>query len=203
MTREVRLASEGETLVAALYGEMPARRAALLCHGAGWDASGWAEVAPRFAKRGVPALALHFRGYDGSSGRTKRETVVQDVRVAVEWLREQGAAEVALVGSSLGGYAVLAASPYVDPECVVAISAPVKPIAASDAQRVKGRKLFICAERDSLGAAPAVQQAFEDANEPKQIRFFSGREHSKGLWTRHQEREEILDVIARFVAEGV
>ena len=65
MSRTVRIRSEGETLQADLYGELPAKRAVVLIHGQGWDADGWRDVAPRFVARGIPALALNLRGHDG------------------------------------------------------------------------------------------------------------------------------------------
>ncbi len=202
MAEEVRIESEGAQLVASLYGELPARRAALLCHGARWDASGWAELAPRFVERGVPALALNFRGYDGSTGRTNRSSAVEDVRNAAAWLRANGAREVALVGASMGGHAVLIASASVAPECVVAISAPVRPIAEGDAKRILGRKLFVCAERDSLGATASVRQAYAGALEPKTLRLFAGREHSKGMF-KAPYGGDALRAILDFVAESL
>jgi hypothetical protein len=84
----------------------------------------------------------------------------------------------------------------------VAISAPVRAISEGDAKRVLGRKLFVCAERDSLGAASAVTQAYTDAEEPKTLRLFPGREHSKALF-RGKHAEEVLDLIVGFVAEGL
>jgi dienelactone hydrolase len=199
---DVHLESEKAKLVGALYGELPAARAALLCHGANWDASGWAEIAPRFAERAGAALALNFRGYDGSSGRTNRTSAVNDVQNAADWLRTNGAGELALVGASMGGSAVLRASASIAPECVVAISAPVRAIPDIEAKRILGRKLFVCAERDSLGAAKAVQQAFADAEEPKTLRFFPGREHSRAL-LRGPHGDDALQTILSFVGEGL
>ncbi|OLC52519.1 MAG: hypothetical protein AUH85_17035 [Chloroflexi bacterium 13_1_40CM_4_68_4] len=202
MAREVQLESEGATLVAALHGELPSSRAALLCHGANWDASGWGDFPGRFTTRGVAVLALNFRGYDGSTGRTNRNSAAVDVRNAAAWLRSNGAREVALVGASMGGYAALVASAAVSPESVVAISAPVRAISDGDAKRILGRKLFVCAERDSLGAAPAVSQAFTDAEEPKMLRLFPGREHSKAMF-KAKYGEEVLELITSFVAQGL
>jgi dienelactone hydrolase len=199
---EVQIDSEHAKLVGALYGELPAARAALLCHGANWDASGWVEIAPRFTERGVAALALNFRGYDGSSGRTNRTSALNDVRNAAAWLRTNGARELALIGASMGGTAVLLASASIAPECVVAISAPVRAISEGDANGVRGRKLFVCAERDSLGAAGAVQRAFAAAEEPKALRFFPGREHSRAL-LRGAHGDYALETILSFVAEGL
>ena len=202
MAREVRIESEGATLVAALHGDLPAPRVAVLCHGANWEASGWGDVPDRFVARGVVALALNFRGYDGSTGRTNRNSAPVDVRNAAAWLRSNGVRDIALVGASMGGHAVLMASAAISPESVVAISAPVRAISEGDAKRVLGRKLFVCAERDSLGAASAVTQAYTDAEEPKTLRLFPGREHSKALF-RGKHAEEVLDLIVGFVAEGL
>lgn len=202
MPREVQIESEGAVLVATLHGELSATRAALLCHGANWDASGWGDVPSRFAARGIAALALNFRGYDGSTGRTNRNSAPIDVRNAAAWLRENGVRDVALVGASMGGHAVLMASAAVSPESVVAISAPVRAISEGDAKRILGRKLFVCAERDSLGAAAAVTQAYTDAEEPKTLRLFPGREHSKAMF-KAKYGEEVLELIIGFVGQGL
>jgi pimeloyl-ACP methyl ester carboxylesterase len=199
---DVRIASEKAQLAGRLYGKLPARRAAILCHGANWDASGWAEIAPRFEERGVPALALNFRGYGRSTGSNNRRSAVVDVVSAAVWLKAEGAGEVALVGASMGGHAVLMASAEVRPESVVAISAPVRAIPAEEAQRIKGRKLFVCAERDFLGAAAAVRQAYEDAAQPKDIRLFPGREHSRAMFEAPYG-EEALRAILDFVSSGL
>ena len=61
--------SEGETIEADLYGRLPAARAAILVHGQNWER--WLEgrcATLRCAR--VPSLALHLRGYCGSSGKT-------------------------------------------------------------------------------------------------------------------------------------
>lgn len=165
-----------------LYGGLPARRAVVLCHGQSWDATGWRDIAPRFVERGIPALALNFRGYDGSTGKTTYESTVADVAAAKTYLRAQGAAEIALVGASMGGYAVLASSFEGDIECVVSISSPVNALDDALARRITGRKLFICADADSLGAAPHVTHTFGVVASPKTLMMHGGQEHSAGMF---------------------
>lgn len=197
-------ASEGETLQAELYGDIPADRVAILVHGQNWDASGWRNVAPRFAARGVAALALNLRGYAGSSGRTNRYrpggrwTPVTDLHAAKAALRERGAGEIALVGASMGGSAVLASTFENDVERVVAISAPVAAVPEELAKKISGRKLFVCADRDSLRAAPNVLRCFTDASSPKTLVFFGGREHSRAMFTASYG-EEAVSAIVEFV----
>jgi pimeloyl-ACP methyl ester carboxylesterase len=201
-------ASEGETLQAELYGDVPADRVAILVHGQNWDASGWRKVAPRLAARGVAALAVNLRGYGSSSGKTNRYrpnapwTPVTDLRAAKATLRERGAREIALVGASMGGSAVLASSFEKDVECVVAVSAPVAAVPEELAKKITGRKLFVCADRDSLRAAPNVFRCFTDASSPKTLVFFGGREHSRAMFAAAYG-EEAVSAIVEFVCRRV
>jgi pimeloyl-ACP methyl ester carboxylesterase len=204
----VRISSEGETLLGDLYGALPSRRAAILVHGQQWDASGWREVAQRIAARGVPALALNLRGYDGSSGKTNAYappapwSPVADLRAAKALLRARGVREIALVGASMGGHAVLASSFEADVESIVSVSAPVTAVPDELSRRITGRKLFVCADRDSLGATPHVLRCFDVVSTPKTLLMFGGKEHSRGMFAAPYGPEAV-DAIVDFVARGI
>lgn len=197
--RTVELRSDGETLQADLYGVLPAPRAVVLCHGQSWDATGWHDIAPRFVARGLPALALNFRGYDGSTGTTTPRSTVVDIAAAKAWLRSEGAAEIALVGSSMGGHAVLGSSFEADVESVVSVSAPVEAVDDALSRRVTGRKLFICASDDSLGATGHTLRTFQVAASPKTLILFGGKEHSMGMF-HAPYAEAVIGAILDFVA---
>lgn len=195
-------------LQADLYGELPARRAVILVHGSSWDASGWREIAPRFVVRGVPALALNLRGYDGSSGTTNRweETgewsPITDVRAAKALLRDRGAREIALAGSSMGGFAVLGSALDGDVECVVAQSAPSAHVPEDSLRRVQGRKLFLGTDGDTVIPHEDVRRAFELVERPKTMLVFGGKEHSRGMFAAPYG-EEAISAIVDFVTRGL
>ena len=195
----VELKSETDTLKADLYGTVPSARAAVLCHGQSWDASGWREIAPQLAQRGVPALALNFRGYDGSTGKTTPASTVVDLHAAKQWLRAAGVQEIALIGASMGGHAVLGSSFERDVEFVVSISASVDPVDDALSRKVSGRKLFICANEDSMGAAPHVLRTFELCDRPKTLLLFGAKEHSIGMF-HAPYGGEVIAAILDFVA---
>jgi dienelactone hydrolase len=199
MPTTVELASDSETLQADLYGALPAARAAILCHGQSWDASGWREIAPQFVARGVPVLALNFRGYDGSTGKTTPASTVADLHSAKAWLKRSGVKEIALVGASMGGHAVLGSSFERDIECVVSVSAPVQPVDDALSRKVTGRKLFICANEDSMGAAPHVLRTFDLCDQPKTLLMFGAKEHSIGMF-HAPYGGEVVAAILDFVA---
>jgi pimeloyl-ACP methyl ester carboxylesterase len=200
--------SEKFTLRADLYGKLPTKRAVVLVHGSSWDALGWRDIAPRFVERGVAALAVNLRGFDGSTGKTGRYipgkpwSPVTDVKAAISLLRERGVREVALVGASLGGSAALGAAIEEDVESVVTISAPVKAVPDEMSALVRGRKLYVCAIGDTLGAAPNVLASFKALKPPKQLLFFGGKEHSRGMFAAPYG-PEALEAIVDFVARGL
>lgn len=206
--RAVELRSEGETITAELHGRLPARRAAILVHGTSWDADGWREVAPRFTARGVAALAVNLRGHGGSTGRIEAFvpgrpwSPMTDLRAAKAWLRDRGAAEIALVGASLGGHAVLASSFEGDVECVVTLSAPVAPVPDELSRRVRGRVLYVCADRDSDGAYPNVLASFAALTVPKTLLVLGGDEHSRAMFSAPYA-DDMLDAVGAFVARGI
>ncbi len=195
-------------LKADLYGKLPTRRAAILLHGQSWDALGWRDIAPLFVKRGLAVLALNFRGYDGSTGKTGRYvkgkpwSPVTDTTAAVAYVQSKGVKEIALVGASMGGSAALAAAIEADIESVVTISAPVKPVPDELSALVRGRKLYVCAIGDTLGAAPNVLASFKALKPPKQLLFFGGKEHSRGMFAAPYG-PEALEAIIGFVARGL
>jgi pimeloyl-ACP methyl ester carboxylesterase len=202
----VRVSSENETLLGDLYGDLPSHRAAILVHGQNWDASGWRDVAPRFVARGIPVFALNLRGYDGSTGKTTEYappaewSPVADLRAAKALLRERGALEIALVGASMGGHAILASSFEDDVECIVSISAPVVAVPDELSRRISGRKFFVCADGDS--AAPHVLRCFDLTAKPKTLLMFGGSEHSRAMFAAPYGAEATLAIID-FVARGL
>jgi dienelactone hydrolase len=147
----------------------------------------------------VPALALNFRGYAGSTGTTGKWTTVTDLAAAKAWLTQAGAREIALVGASMGGHAVLGSSFERDVECVVSISAPVEPVEDALSKKVSGRKLFICANEDSMGAAPHVLRTFDLCDTPKTLLMFGATEHSIGMF-HAAYGAEVIAAILDFVA---
>ena len=125
---------------------------------------------------------------------------VADLRAAKALLRERGATEVALIGASMGGHAILASSFEVDVECIVSISAPVVAVPDELSRRITGRKLFVCADGDS--AAPHVLRCFDVTAEPKMLLMFGGKEHSRGMFAAPYGAEAIEGIID-FVARGL
>jgi pimeloyl-ACP methyl ester carboxylesterase len=83
-------------------------------------------ISRAFTRHGVGVLAIDFRGHGRSGGRsTVGDQEIHDVAAAVAWLREHGYGQVAVLGWSMGGSAVLRyAGLGGEVDAVVSISSP-------------------------------------------------------------------------------
>jgi pimeloyl-ACP methyl ester carboxylesterase len=114
------------------------REAILLLHGySGSVTPDLVELGP-FLRRTAGVLGLDFRGHGGSDdGPTTFGLLeVEDIAGALAWLGDRGVGRVALVGSSMGGIAALAATAVLgDGRLPSADVAPDAPAAALEAPR--------------------------------------------------------------------
>ena len=119
----VRFASaDGTSLSGVLVGAGAA--GVVLVHEYPDDLCGSWPVADYLAKRGLRAFAIDVRcfGLSDCPGGDARGRVVEDVAAAVAELRRRGVSTVALIGSSMGGSAVLIAGARVRPAVAAVVS---------------------------------------------------------------------------------
>ena len=114
----------GTTLVGLALGR--GRSGLVLGHQLGGDLCEWLPQARAFARRGYQALAFDFAGFGHSQHGSAHDRVDTDVVAAAEQLRRRGADRIVLVGSSMGGTAVLSAATRIRPPVagVVSLSGP-------------------------------------------------------------------------------
>lgn len=107
--REVTFPVGPERVCATLTeAEGKSRGTLILIHGLQSCRREFGDAPERLAKRGFTTLALDLRGCGlsgGEAGIVSRERVLEDVRAAIAWLRENGhaRARIGIVGHSLGG----------------------------------------------------------------------------------------------------
>ncbi|MBV1854796.1 alpha/beta hydrolase family protein [Catellatospora tritici] len=136
----------------------------VLAHEADADLCYWAAVAFELRDKGYRVLAFDFNG-NGSSELTARP-YEEDVAEAVQLLRGEGAATVALVGASMGGTSVLVAATRLTPKpvAVVSLSAPFAfgPVGQSVlnvADKLTMPVLYLCGTGDARFAEAAQQMS--------------------------------------------
>ncbi|GAB2472896.1 alpha/beta hydrolase family protein [Jatrophihabitans fulvus] len=121
-------AADGTRLIADHHPSADRRIGCVVAHGF----TGWARnadvlrITDGLTRAGFGVLALDFRGHGRSDGHgTAGRDEIEDVAAAVAWLRGAGYGQVAVLGWSMGGSAVLRyAGLGGDADAVVSVSSP-------------------------------------------------------------------------------
>ena len=146
----------------------------------------WLPVAQRLASQGYLCLLYDYRGLSPSQGQNDLSRRDRDLRAAVGVARARGAASVVLVGASFGGTLALALAAQIQPKAVIILSAPLSAdaftVSEAGLKALTIPKLFM-ASQDDTQYVGAVQQMYDQAPEPKQLRIFPGKNHGDSILT--------------------
>jgi dienelactone hydrolase len=166
---------------------------------------GWREFARLTAAQGLMALTYQWHGCreSGSANETELQKFVDDTRAAINFVREQGAEKVILVGASLGG--VASAKLAIESQAsglVVLASPPSIPQWGFEIQPadldIDIPKLFITAENDSTVPSDATRALFDLAAEPKEWQTYPGTAHGTDLF-EGESGPELQNRILEFI----
>ena len=168
--------TDGGRIEGAFY-TAKSRKAVIFAHGAVFNKESWYFLCEELQAKDIAALSFDFRGCGNSkAGSTGNKSL--DILGASTWLVGQGFTEIAIVGGSMGGAAVLEALPEINTEVsMVVLLAPGGGPAISSK---KIDKLFIVSTEEGL--YPRVLRLFKDSAEPKQLKEFAGRAHAQHMF---------------------
>ena len=185
---------DGIELSGRLFGPRHADAGIVLAHGATVDQSSWFAFAEELGRRGYLVLTFDFRGYcpggdagcsDGSKDTNTRPT---DLHAAIQEIRSFGIERLGLMGSSLGGSAVLtvAADEGDGLDLVVALSA----VSATDddLRMISAPKLFMAGTADD-GIAALAQRFFDASSQPKRLVLLDTGDHGAEMLRGSQSEE--------------
>jgi pimeloyl-ACP methyl ester carboxylesterase len=173
---------DGVELSGRLFGPRDAEAGIVLAHGATGNQSSWFAFAEELGRGGYLVLTFDFRGYcpggDAGCSQGSKDTNARpvDLHAAIKEIRSFGIERLGLIGSSLGGWAVLtvAADEGDRLDLVVALSA----VSATndDLQRISAPKLFMAGTGDD-GFAALAQQFFDASSQPKRLVLLDTGDH--------------------------
>jgi pimeloyl-ACP methyl ester carboxylesterase len=195
--------SDGASLVGVVLGS--GGTGLVLGHQLGSDLCEWLPQARALARRGYRVLVFDFAGFgDSQPGPDGR--VDTDVVAAAVQLRRRGADRIVLVGSSMGGTAVLSAATRIRPPVagVVSLSGP-SGFGGVDAQAAMARLrvpvLFVVGADDQ----PFREQArllYRAARvRDKRLLVVPGGRHGTSLLEFGEDAARLRAAVRRFVAE--
>ncbi len=126
------------------------------------DQSSWWDFAQILADNGYMALAFDFRGYGESDGEKELDLIHRDVEAAIEFLQEESATRIFLIGASMGGTASLKVAERQGVRGVISLSAPSE-FAGLDLKddHIPGPVLLIATEGDR-SATHSIETMIED-----------------------------------------
>jgi pimeloyl-ACP methyl ester carboxylesterase len=196
--------SDGATLVGVVLGR--GRRGLVLGHQLGSDLCEWLPQARAFAKRGYQVLAFDLAGFGDSQHGPADGRVDTDVVAAAAELRRRGTDRIVLIGSSMGGTAVLSAAARIRPPVagVVSLSGP-STFGGVDARAAMARLrvpvLLVAAADDH----PFLEQARElrDAARvgDKRLLVIPGGGHGTSLLEFGEDAPRVRAAVQGFIAE--
>jgi esterase/lipase len=166
---------------------------------------GWEDMADLVAQNGMTALTYQWRGCSdsGSVDEDEIQKFVDDLRGAINYMREQGAKKIILAGASLGGCASAKLAVETQADGLIVIASPPEisqwgfEIVSADVN-TNIPKLFITAENDNTVSQSETRALFDLAAEPKEWQTYSGSAHGTDLFegdNKTQLQEQILEFI--------
>lgn len=195
---------DGATITGELYGSGDT---AVIFSVMGNCDPGWREFAQLTAAQGISALTYQWRGCrdSGSTNEAELKLFVDDLRGAINFMREQGANKIILAGASLGGCASAKLAVESGADGLIVIASPPEisqwgfEITSADLD-TGIPKLFITAENDDTVSIDETRALFDLAVEPKQWQTYPGTAHGTDLFdTEHGDdvQNAILDFILK------
>jgi pimeloyl-ACP methyl ester carboxylesterase len=194
----------GATLVGVVLGR--GRTGLVLGHQVGSDLCEWLPQAQTFAEQGYQVLAFDFAGYgDSQPGAGPATGVDTDVVAAAGQLRGRGADRIVLIGSSMGGTAVLSAAARIHPPVagVVSLSGPASfqgVDAGAAVTRLRVPVLLVAAADDHpfVDDARAMYRAAPVGD--KRLLVVGGGGHGTSLLEFGADAPKVQAAVRRFIA---
>ena len=154
----------------------------VLVHGAAFDAASWELQAARFADEGLAVLAVED---------TSEETLI----AAIDYLEaERGVQEVALLGASAGGAAVIDAA--VDNPDSYDQLVLLSPAGGDVAALNDGPKFFIYSQDE--GAAGSIEQLIADApGQANEVLEVEGSAHAQAIFETSAGTDVVDAILSR------
>jgi len=185
--------ADGGTIHADLYGHGP--HAVLLAHGRIFNKESWRPLAQRLVEAGYQVLAIDFRGYGDSTAGADGTALEQDILGGIRYLREQQhAANVSVLGGSMGGGAAARAATLAEPGQIAALVLLSAVGTEHPEQMHAARILFIASENESM--APGIRAQYERAPEPKKLVLLPGDAHAQHIFKTDQAERLTQEILA-------
>jgi len=168
--------------------------AVIFAHGAIFNKESWYFMAEKLQKENISSLSLDFRGYGNSkSGNTNKRLL--DILGAIDYLKEKGFNNIAIVGGSMGGAAILNALD-VNIDTVIKKVVLLAPAGGSPIASKAVNKLFVVSKEERLFAS--VNEIYNESSQPKELKIYPGSFHAQHMF-KAEYSNELTNLIIDFL----
>jgi len=193
---------DGATINGELYGS---GKTAVIFSVMGNCKPGWRKFAQLTAAQGMMALTYPWRGCIGVGAVDDNEIqkFVEDLRGAIDFVRDQGAEKVILAGASLGGVASAKLAAESGAKGLIVLASPPEipdwdfKVDSEDLD-TNIPKLFITAQMDDTVAAAKTRALYDLAAEPKEWQDYPGTAHGTDLFDT-ENGKAVQDRVLAFI----
>lgn len=195
-------ASDGLELIGDFYMPDGATDAVLLLHMLGSQRSAWEPLVPALVNAEMAVLAIDMRGHGDTGGQQEWDLAEEDVKLLVDWLRNQGDIDnVAIVGASIGSNLALRGAAN-DENVVTAVALSpgldYRGVTTDDAIMATTQPALLVASRGDSYSANSVMDLFAASNGEIQVRLYAGRAHGTSIFGAE---DGLVDLIVMWLTE--
>ena len=169
--------------------------AVIFAHGAIFNKESWYFLAEKLQTKGISSLSIDFRGYGNSKkGTTNKRSL--DILGAVDYLKSKGFNNIAIVGGSMGGAAVLSALDTKTDSVIkkVVLLAPAGGVGIAS----KSIKKLIIVSKDE-GLFKRVNTIYNETTQPKKLKVYPGSYHAQHMF-KADYKNELIKLIVAFLS---
>ena len=168
----------------------------VFAHGAIFNKESWYFMAEKLQKENISSLSLDFRGYGNSKmGSTNKRLL--DILGAIDYLKERGFNNIAIVGGSMGGAAVLNALD-IKTDAVIKKVVLLAPAGGSAIVSESINKLFIVSKEERLFTR--VNMIYDESSQPKELKVYPGSFHAQHMF-KAEYSDELTNIIIDFLTK--
>jgi len=165
--------------------------AVIFAHGAIFNKESWYFLAEKLQDKGIASLSIDFRGYGNSKkGTTNKRSL--DILGAVDYLKSKGFNNIAIVGGSMGGAAVLSALDA-KTDNVIKKVVLLAPAGGAGITSTSIKKLIIVSKDEGL--YKRVKAIYNETAQPKELKVYPGSYHAQHMFKADYSNELISLII--------
>ncbi len=187
--------ADGGNLYGSLFGLYP--DIAILAHGRVFNKESYYDLCDVLLKNKISSLAFDFRGYGNSkAGSAGINAYGEDIIGAIKFVQSLDFVKnITLLGSSMGGGAVLNASKLYKPSEIKSVIA-LSPVYTEGVDFIDVPIHYLGTEGEQF--AEGIRKMHAMTKSPKTVHFFKGSAHAQNILAT-EAKDELISLIISYI----